>query len=553
MTEHLRTKLASSAIPWLALALTLVIGCGSSLKNEHDGDNGTTTGGSAGEGGGSSGSSGSGGDAAQGGSSGFAGSSAQGGSAEGGSTQGGSAGAGGEGGDTIPTRLFLQTGNSLVAVDPETAETLELCPEATADVLYDLVDWVNERAIVLRRYITSPSAGELLRVALDGSECASLLLNESVLYAYSPVVGGRVVLATTPVLMGAAPAPNTGDTGVTRTVGLASFALEGSPLAELAPSGVFDARIVGEHVVFVGPGEAGAYDFFSARPDASSVVAPVPGTGTKTIAATQGRRVVVNALESSDVYAVDADGGNLAPLAVGPERDSGVGFVEDRAVITRGAPSGIPDEFQFDLFSIDTNGGELTPLATSADGELFRGQIGDLIIYERASDIYTARLDGSDALPVIQTPEIYDVFVASVGDRIVFGNGESVTYFSVSPDGSGLVTLHESSSGLTAIAGDRAVFYVGVGNYDLVSVPVAGGEPWLLADAPEPDWHVGTLGTTLVIQRGGTQGGEGTILRIDADGSRGLTLAPAARYVGAVTETCGALRANNPSPNDCAP
>jgi hypothetical protein len=507
-------------------------------------------GGGAGESGGSSGS---GGSSAQGGSA--EGGSATGGSAQGGAPQGGSAGAAGEGGETaMPTRLLLQTGNALFATDPEGAETIEVCPEPTSQVLYDLVDWVNERAIVFRRHVTSPSAGELLRVALDGSECTSLLLNESVLSAYSPAVGGRVLLATNNAIMSELPAPNTGDGAIRITVGLATFALEGSPLAVLAPNGVSDVRIVGEHVVFIGPG-AGGVDFFSALPDASSVVAPVPDAGAKAIAAIRGRRVLVNAVSSSDVYAVDADGGNLAALAVGSEIDSGAGFVDDRVFIHRSAPSGAANEYQFDIVSVDMNGGELTPIATSADGELFRGTIGDRIIYERASDIYTARFDGSDALPVTQTPGFYDGVVATVGNRIVFGTGEFVQYFSVLPDGSDLVPLHESSSGLAAIAGDRAVFYVNVGNaenYDLVSVPLTGGEPWLLADAPEPEWLVGMLGTTLVIQRGAREA-EAEILRIDADGSRALRLAPSARYVGAVTETCGAVRANNASPNDCAP
>jgi hypothetical protein len=281
---------------------------------------------------------------------------------------------------------------------------------------------------------------------------------------------------------------------------------------------------------------------------------PVPDAGSKTIAGIRDRRILVNALTSSDVYAVDADGGNLAALAVGPEIDSGAGFVGDRVFIHRSAPSGTADERQFDIVSVDMNGGELTPIATSLDGELLRGTIGDRIIYERASDIYTARLDGSDALPVTQTPGVNDLYSVSVGDRLVFQNGDLgyASYFSVFSDGSGLVTLHESANGLAAIAGDRIVLYVGLGNYDLVSVPVSGGEPWLLADAAEPDWLVGMLGTTLVIQRGAREA-EAEILRIDADGSRALRLAASARYVGAVTEACGALRVNNASPNDCSP
>src|SRR5688572_28884756 len=149
----------------LCLGVGLALGCGSSLKHEREGDgaSGTSMGGGAGEMGGSSGSVGSSGGSAAGG-------SAQGGSSEGGSAQGGStggssgeAGAGGE--SAIPTRLLLQTGYALFATDPDTAETIELCPEPTAQVLYDLVDWVDERAIVFRRHLTSPSAGELLRVA----------------------------------------------------------------------------------------------------------------------------------------------------------------------------------------------------------------------------------------------------------------------------------------------------------------------------------------------------------------------------------------------------
>ena len=545
----------SKAIPWLALALA--VGCGSSHRNENDGDSGTATGGSAGERGGSSGSSGSAGSSAQSGST--QGGSAQGGSAaggspEGGSTQGGSAGAAGEGGgSTTPTRLLLQTGNALSATDPETAEMTEICPEATAPVRYNLLDWVNERAIVFRQYTTAPTAGEILRVALDGSECASLLLSESIWTAYGPTASGRVVLATAPVVTSALGAPDNAEIKLFRTFGLASVALDGSPLEVLAPNGTFSVQIADERVLFLQSVETGGYDVFSARPGAGSVAPLVPISGSKTISSIRGRRVLVNNGTAGDPYAVDVDGGNLVTLATGAELDYCVGWVGNRVVISRTINPGIAE--QSDLFSVDESGGELTPIAFSADNELFRGSAGERVIYERASDLHSVRADGSYTRVLLETPGVSEVLAAAIGDRIVFGSvfSSATTYFSAASDGSDLVTLHEASSGFAAAVGDRVVLYVGAENYDLVSVPIRGGDPYLLADGAATDSLVGTLGTMLVIHRGNDREAPGEVFRIDADGSRGARLHASARYIGSVSEACGALRANNASPNDCAP
>jgi hypothetical protein len=448
----------------------------------------------------------------------------------------------------------MQTGNVLFALDPEATEMIELCSAPDGSVLYDLVDWVDERAIVFRREVSLPGYGEVLRVALDGSECTSLASLESAIFAIPPVVGGRIVLATNPDPM--TPPPLSGGNEWSDPIGLASFALDGgSSLAVLAPGGVLQAYVAGGHILFIGPGPAGDYDFLTALPDASSIVAPVPGGRVKRIAAIRDHRVLVNDRVSNDVYAVDTDGENLAALAVGPDLDSAAGFVGDRVAIHRATPTGGPDgESQYDIFSVDTNGGELTPLATSADGELLHGQIGELIIYDRANDLYTARLDGSDALPMTMTPDVAEQMQTTVGSRVLFSTGEvgHASYFSVLPVGTGLIPLIEVASGCGTIAGDRIVFYVGVGNYDLVSVPLTGGEPQVLADDPEIEWLVGKLGTMLVIQRG-DRDLEAEVLRIDADGSRGLRLAASARYLGAVTEACGVVRRMDLSLDTCTP
>lgn len=553
MDERLVFRTTNAARAAAILVLGIAMGCGSSLKNDNDGDggNGTETGGGAGEGGGSGGSSGSAGSSAEGGSAqgGSAeGGSAQGGSATGGSAQGGMGGAAGEGGDsTIPTRLFLQTANALFATDPETAETTEVCPPATTPVRYNLIDWVNERAIVFRQYTGTVFAGEILRVALDGSECTSFLLSESVYMALWPAAGDHIVLGINPALTSTLGAMGGGDAMVTRPAGLASLALDGSPLEVLAPDGVLWAQVVGERVLFVQSVEAG-FEIFSALPGAGSVTPLVPIPGSKNLSAVRGRRVLVNDTTSSDPYAVDVDGGNLVPLATGADLDFGVGFVENRVIISRTINPGITE--QRDLLSVDENGGELTPIAFSADSETFLGSVGERVIYQRADDLHTVRADGSDARPILETPGVFEVFAGAAGDRIVFGSVHSsgTRYFSAAPDGSDVVTLYEASSGFAGAAGDRVVLYIGAESYDLVSVPVTGGDPFLLADGAATDWLVGTLGTTLVIQRGDDREAEGEVFRIDADGSRGARLHASARYIGSVSEACGAVVAGRVNP-----
>lgn len=551
--ELFRTKMTARVASCLVLAVA--VGCGRSLKDDQDGggSSGTSTGGGAGEVGGSSGSSGLGGSAqggsAEGGSSGSGGSSAQGGSAQGGSTQGGAGGAAGEGGDTAsPTRVFLQTGDALFAADPETAETIELCPDAGTQLGFDLIDWVNDRAIVLRRTFT-PSSTEIFRVALDGSECTSIYRTEESLQAFSPTAGGRVVASTFINAMSELERPDDGEAAIVVARGLVGIPLDGSPPEVIVPNGVFEnPRIVGDRVLFQRIMEDSSFDFFSALSDGSSIVAPIPGTGLKPIGPSRGSRVIVNGSQTGDVYAVDADGGNLATLAMAPEHEVGVAFVGNRVIIARYAgPVDVP---QADLLVVDENGGELTPLASSSVEEVFRGSAGDRVIYERAGDFYSVRLDGSDPRTVVETPEIIDLFLASVGDRFVYCSLLE-TYvtacFNAAADGSDTVTLHESAAGYAGVAGDRVVLYMGPEQYDLVSIPLAGGEPFLLADSPEDDMLVGRIGTRLVIQRGETQN-QGEVLSIDADGSRGARLAPLARYVGSISEACGVHRAGFPNP-----
>jgi hypothetical protein len=545
MIERLRDKPPSSAIAWLALALA--VGCGSSVKNDHDGDSGTT-GGNAGERGGSSGSSSGGssaqggsneGGSTQGGSAGSGGSSAQGGSSEGGSTQGGSAGAGGEGGDgTIPTRVFLQTGNALVATDPETLETVELCPDAGTEVRFLLVDWVSERAIVLRQTFTPSSSellsAEILRVALDGSECATLIREEANLIPFPPVAGERIVLGS-------------GLDGATGEVTLVGLPIDGSPPDAIAPNVVVETpRIAGDRVLFQRVLEDSTTELVSALADGSSMIALVPDETHELVGLVRGNRVIVN---SGDVHAVDADGGNLVTLAMNPEDERAVAFVENRVIIARHmTPVNPPNR---DLLIVDENGGELTPLASSNDDEVFRGSAGDRVIYERTLDLYSVRLDGSEPRTVTETPGVVDNLSAFVDDRVVYCNsvGDLKSCFNVAADGSDRISLHQSATGFGAVAGDRVVLYVGTDQQDLVSVPMTGGQPFLLADSPEPDRLVGRIGTLLVIQRGEAYA-SGEVLRIEADGSRGAVLAPVARYLGSISEICGLHRAG--ADPDCA-
>jgi hypothetical protein len=529
----------------LFVVLGIAFGCGRSLEADRDrgGSSGTSADSGAEELGGSSGSSASGaGGSAQGGS--FeGGSSAQGGSPEGGSTQGGSAGAGGEGGDgALPTRVFLQKGGALVAVDLETAETIELCPDTGTSVQFFLIDWVNERAIFQRQTFTpSPSDSmvsiEIVRVALDGSECTTIFRSDAYVSVSFPAAGDRIVLSTDAEPMSGLERPETDDSaGVGITSRISSLSLDGS-LEVIVPNGVFEGpRIVGERVLFQQILEDNSYGFYSALSDGSSIT-PIPVEGLKEIAAIRGRRVVFNAGPTGDVYAVDADGGNLVALATAPEREISSGFDGNHVFITRyPAPSEVE---QGDLYSVGENGGELTPLATSSDTESLAGWVGDRVFYTRTTALYSVRLDGSDTR-LIETPEGINIVVGSVGERVVycsFGDSTPMSCFNAVADGSDRITLHESASGFAAIVGARAVLYVGTDDKDLVSVPLAGGDPLLLSDGADDDWLVGRIGTVLLIQRGDRYN-EGEILRIDVDGSRGALLAASARYVGALSEGC---------------
>jgi hypothetical protein len=540
--ELLRSKNVARAA--LYLVLGSAIGCGRSVKNDHDGDgsSGMSTGGSAHARGGSSGSSGSGGSSGQGGAS--EGGSSQGGSSEGGTSQGGSAGGGGEAGDELfPTRVFLQTGDTLVAVDPETLETRELCPSAATSVAFDFIDWVNERALFTRESGV-PTSTEVLRVALDGSECMTLYRYEETTFfpAFSPAAGARIVLPTAPTARGELGRPSGDDPAeFIYEFGLSGLSLDGS-LELITPNGVNDyPRIVGDHVLFERRLEDGTFDLFSALSDGSSLIAPVPVEGEKWIGAVRGNRLVVNASSTGDVYAVDADGGNLVVLAAAPA--TGFGFVGNQVIVARFL--GAIDFPQADLSIVDENGGELTPLASSSDPEIFRGSAGERVIYERGENLYSVRLDGSDTRPIAEIPDAHDYLLASLGEHIVYGSvrDNSVwSYFYSAADGSDRMTLLENASGFAAVAGERVILYVGtLWNFDVVSVPLTGGDPYLLSDGAGDDTLVVRLGTLLIIQRGGPNN-EGEVVRIDADGSRGALLAPSARYLGSVSEACGAHR-----------
>jgi hypothetical protein len=330
-------------------------------------------------------------------------------------------------------------------------------------------------------------------------------------------------------------------------MGLVGLSLDGS-LEVIAPNGIFEPpRIVGERVLFQRFAENNTLDLFSALSDGSSLITPIPVAGAKQIAAIRGNRVVVNAGPTGDVYAVDADGGNLVALTTANEPEAGAGFAGSHVIIIRFV--GPSDATQPDLFAVDENGGELVPLASSSDIEAFRGSAGDRVIYERMTNLYSVRLDGSDTRPIVETPAAANYLLASMGDRIVYGTlSESylLSCFNSAADGTDSITLHESAKGFAAVAGDRVVLYVGE-SYDLVSVPLTGGDPFLLSDGTEDDWLVGKIGTLLVIQRGDVHS-EGEVLGIDADGSHGILLASSARYVGSVSESCGVHRAGYPNP-----
>ncbi|HVR21331.1 MAG TPA: hypothetical protein VMS65_16575, partial [Polyangiaceae bacterium] len=515
----------------MVFALGLGVGCGRSIRHETDGED---TGGSSGSSGESTGGSG----ATTGGFGGASGSS--GGAVQGGSSGSGAAGAGGESNDS--GRLFYQSSGALVSTDLDGADFVELCPPTESWTKYHLVGVDGETVIVYRQRVVNSLEGDIVRVTLDGSTCQTIF-SESLALPLSPIVDGRVVFVVAPVAaaqeleLPAPPQPIT-----VRPTGLASIGTDGEGYALFAPSGVLSSQIVGDRVVFTQV-TAGIPELYSALPDTTGRETLLPDAGNRWVAAATGRRMVVNA-QGGDVYAVDDDGGRPLPLSIGPDSDIAEGFAGDWVVLLRS--KGTAELPQTDLYAVPLAGGEPVPLATTTEFEGLLGSRGDRVVFARGAEaaygeILSVRLDGSDTEPIAPLSEGGGEFMGLGDSRVVFIRAmpTRTTYFSANLDGSDSVTLLENATRLAAIVGDRVIFYLG-GSQDLVSVPITGGEAVPLADAQAQDWLVGRLGETVIVRSADLET-EGEIFRIATDGSSRRVLLPSARYVGAITEACGAV------------
>jgi hypothetical protein len=515
----------------MVFALGLGVGCGRSIRHETDGED---TGGSSGSSGESTGGSG----AATGGLGGASGSS--GGTVQGGSSGNGAAGAGGE--STDSGRLLYQSSGALVSTDLEGADLVELCPPTESWAKYHLVGVDGETVIVYRQRVVNSLEGDIVRVTLDGSACETIF-TESLGLPLSPVVRGRVVFVVAPVAAAQElelPAPPERIT--IQPTGLASIGTHGEGYALFAPSGVISSQIVGGRVVF-SQLTAGITELYSALPDTTGRETVLPDAGNRWVAAATGRRMVVNA-QGGDVYAVDDDGGRPLPLSMGPDSDIAEGIAGDHVVLLRS--KGTLELPQTDLYAVPLAGGEPVPLATTTDFEGFLGSRGERAVFSRGpeaayGELLSVRLDGSDTRPIAPLSEGGGEFMGLGDSRVVFIRTMSTrsAYFSTNLDGSDSVSLLTNATRLAAIVDDRVIFYVG-GSQDLVSVPIAGGEAVPLADSQAQDWLVGRLGKTVII-RSADLDAEGEIFRIATDGTSRSVLLPSARYVGAITEACGAV------------
>lgn len=521
----------------IVLALLAAACSGRSIRSDAEADPGDPS-----EGGGTSGTGGVAGTNA--GSSG----SSSGGSAQGGSSRGG-AGTGGENDD--PARILFESADTLWATDIDGSDHVELCPPASTPGAYSLVDWVNERAIVFRRNDTPANEGELFSVALDGSECTPFYRG-SIVQPLSPVVGGRVVFTVPPMPTSALdPDERPGEPSAIRVpaTGLASVALDGTGHEYLGLSGVSAVWIADDRVLFLQAGGPAGYDLYTALPDASVIELLFPVMGDKNVAGVSGRRAVVNV--AGDIYAVDVDGSGIAPLSTGPEMDYATTILEDQIIVRRGS-SGV----EYDLLRIGLDSDELVPLTTRAGSESFLGATSSRVIFEQwtpeglPDDIFSVSFRGGEPTRLSDTPDSFDPFGGVAGDRVIFAEvfstatSSRASIKSAREDGSDTITLHDDAVGIMTVVGDRVVFYVhhGLydGPYDLVSIPAAGGELAVLADSEQEDLLVGRLGQRLIVQRG-PEALEGEVLRVNADGTHEISLAPSARYLGAVTESCGAV------------
>jgi hypothetical protein len=515
------------------VSLVLATSCGRSVQNGSDGD------GAAGES--SSGSSGTTG--GRGGESGTPGNGGTAGESSGGSSgttggRGGESGTPGNGGTAGESndgpRLFFESGGALLGGDLSGGELFELFPGAEGPVRYTLAGTDGDSTMVLRESLTDSGtlSTSLLRVANNGL-AFSVVYTGSIVSVLSPVIDGRVVMIV-PGTETLEPLP-----GAPPPKGLASVRTDGTGFEALEPLKVTQARIVGGRVLFANT-ESEAPELYTVRADGTDrkTVVPTPDFGW---CLSNETRLVCDA--NGDVFSVEPDGSGRVELAVGPERDHANSFAGDRVVINRLVEP--EPATQLDLYAVPVDGGELLPFATGPQTESFDGVSGDRLVYSvNGNDVFSVRLDGSDPRAIASSGE--QEYVEDIeNDHVLVGRlsaDGAAALGSASSDGSNVVTLTDNYSGSPAIVGDRVVTNLPSTN-DVVSFPLAGGDPVTLAAGVTHGEVVGRIGRTLILQTRTTDA-SGEVFRIEADGSDRRVFLPLGNYVGAITERCGVVSSN---------
>jgi len=513
------------------LVSVLAAGCGRSIRNDDGAGSGETGGTSTGGAGTATGGAGT-PTSGRGGSSGVA--------------MGGSSGSdGGTGGAQScgETCLFYTSDGTLFGTDLDATLHVELCPRKPLPGGYLLITQDDDRVVFFYKHSVTPFQGDVVRVALDGSECTTVFTAPGM---DAPVrVGERLVFTIPPTAASAeleAPEPPQRDAEVLG--GLASIRMDGGGYALLSPRGASRMQILGERVVFTQAGVGGA-SLVSMLPDATEPLELVPPTGPMWIAGISAGRIVVN-VDNDDVFAVNDDGSGFTELLGGAQADMAVGVLGNQVFIRRGPDNGA------DLYALNIDGGALVPLATSEAGEEFRGASDGRVVYESGTydlggNLYSVALDGSDVRAIAASPDAREYLLQIEGGRVyvssttVEGETARAEILSTALDGSDRISLHDDAS-FAALIGDRAILYAGGLDMDIVSVPLTGGEPAVLTESEREEWLYGRLGSNLIVHAG-TYGVEGDLLRFAVDGSSSNLLAPSAMYVGAVTAACGAVPA----------
>ena len=192
----------------------------------------------------------------------------------------------------------------------------------------------------------------------------------------------------------------------------------------------------------------GQLDLFSIPADGSGVevtLATDPINSEDFAAEISGDRIIFNRTESGmqvDLYLRNSDGSGIeVPIASDLLSEDFAGETPGgRLIFDR--TNGI----NFDIYAVDADGTNLSPLAVDAsDWEIFANITADgRIIYNRLIgfsefDMYSVNADGSGTTPIANTTDSETAWAVTIGDRIIFNRttGTQTDLFGINSDGSG--------------------------------------------------------------------------------------------------------------------